>query len=99
MKSVAVCLISLLASVSAASAEAPTVSGHVRLADGSPVAGASVLLFDVSDLRRGALVQATTDADGRFALPLAGLRQAQPTVGWIGSADSLWAEAELSESV
>ena len=70
MKPFAVCLIGLLASVSVASAEAPTVSGQVRLLDGSPVAGASVLLFDVSDLRRGALGQATTDADGQFALPL-----------------------------
>ena len=71
MKSFAVCLIGLLASVSAASAEEPTVSGQVRLLDGSAVVGAQVVLFDVSDLRRGALVQATTDADGRFALPLA----------------------------
>ena len=70
MKSLAVCLLSLLVSVSGASAEAPTVLGQVRLVDGSPVAGASVLLFDVSDLRRGALGQATTDADGQFALPL-----------------------------
>ena len=70
MKSFAVCLISLLASVSAASAEAPIVSGHVRLVDGSAVAGAQVLLFDVSDLRRGVLGQATTDADGQFALSL-----------------------------
>ena len=73
MKSFAVCLIGLLASVSVASAEVPTVSGQVRLLDGSAVAGAQVVLFDVADLRRGALVQATTDADGRFALPLASL--------------------------
>ena len=70
MKSVAVCLFSLLVSVSAASAEAPTVSGQVRLVDGSAVAGAQVMLFDVSDLRRGAAGQATTDADGQFALSL-----------------------------
>ena len=70
MKSLAVCLIGLLASVSAALAEEPTVSGQVRLVDGSAVAGAQVLLFDVADLRRGALGQATTDADGQFALPL-----------------------------
>ena len=50
--------------------------------DGSAVAGAQVLLFDVSDLRRGALGQATTDADGQFALSLAGFGQAQPAVGW-----------------
>ena len=73
MKSFAVCLIGLLASVAVASAEVPTVSGQVRLLDGSAVVGAQVLLFDVADLRRGALVQATTDADGRFALPLASL--------------------------
>ena len=70
MKSLVVCLLSLLVSASTASAEAPTVSGHVRLVDGSPVAGAQVLLFDVADLQRGALGQATTDADGQFALPL-----------------------------
>ena len=70
MKSFVVCLIGLLASASTASAEAPTVSGQVRLADGSAVAGAQVLLFDVSDLRRGALGRATTDADGQFALSL-----------------------------
>ena len=73
MKSFAVCLIGLLVSVSVASAEAPTVSGHVRLVDGSAVAGAQVLLFDVADLRRGALGQATTDADGQFALSLSSL--------------------------
>ena len=73
MQSFAVYLIGLLASVSVASAEVPTVSGQVRLLDGSAVAGAQVLLFDVADLRRGALGQATTDADGRFALPLASL--------------------------
>ena len=70
MKSFAVCLIGLLASVSVALAEESTVSGQVRLVDGSPVAGAQVLLFDVADLQRGALGQATTDADGQFALPL-----------------------------
>ena len=81
MKSFAVCLIGLLASVSVASAEVPTVSGHVRLLDGSAVVGAQVLLFDVADLRRGALGQATTDADGRFALPLAGFDRLSPQLG------------------
>ena len=80
MKSVAVCLISLLASVSAASAEAPTVSGQVRLADGSAVAGASVVLFDVE--RLGVVAKATTDESGQFALVLRGLRQAQTPVGF-----------------
>ena len=84
MKFFAVCLISLLASVSAASAEEPTVLGQVRLVDGSAVAGAQVMLFDVSDLRRGALGQATTDADGQFALSLAGFDKLSPQVGGRG---------------
>ena len=73
MKSLVVCLISLLVSASTASAEAPIVSGQVRLADGSAVAGAQVMLFDVSDLRRGALGRAMTDADGQFVLSLSSL--------------------------
>ena len=81
MQSFAVYLIGLLASVAVASAEVPTVSGQVRLLDGSAVVGAQVLLFDVADLRRGALVQATTDADGRFALPLAGFDRLSPQLG------------------
>ena len=72
MKSLVVCLLSLLVSASTALAEEPTVSGQVRLVDGSAVAGAQVMLFDVSDLRRGALGQATTDADGQFALTALG---------------------------
>ncbi len=47
------------------------VSGQVRLADGSPVAGAQVVLLDVADLGRGPMGQATTDEEGQFALPLA----------------------------
>ena len=81
MKSFAVYLIGLLASVAVASAEVPTVSGQVRLLDGSAVVGAQVLLFDVADLRRGALVQATTDAEGQFALPLAGFDRLSPQLG------------------
>ena len=84
MKSLAVCLLSLLVSASTASAEAPIVSGQVRLVDGSPVAEAQVLLFDVADLRRGALVQATTDAEGQFALPLAGFDRLSPQLGGRG---------------
>ena len=80
MKSVAVCLISLLASASTASAEAPIVSGQVRLVDGSAVAGASVVLFDVE--RLGVVAKATTDESGQFALVLRGLRQAQTPVGF-----------------
>ena len=47
------------------------ISGQVRLSDGSLVAGAQVVLFDVADLSRGPVGQATTDETGQFALPLA----------------------------
>ena len=65
-----VCLISLLISVQASPASSPVVEGQVRLAAGSPVAGAQVVLFDVADLRRGPVGQATTDEAGTFVLPL-----------------------------
>ena len=68
MKSFAVCLIGLLASVSVVSAEALTISGQVRLASGEPAAGAQVMLFDLADLRR--YVGATADESGQFTLPL-----------------------------
>ena len=71
MKSLVVCLVGLLVSVHASPVSPPMVSGQVRLADGSPVAGAQVVLFDVADLRRGPVGQATTDETGQFALPLA----------------------------
>ena len=67
-----VCLVGLLVSVDASPVSPPVISGQVRLSDGSPVAGAQVVLFDVADLRRGAVGQATTDEAGTFALPLAG---------------------------
>ena len=80
MKSLVVCLLSLLVSVSAASAEAPIVSGQVRFADGQPVGGASVVLFDVSAERLGMLAKTTTDASGQFALADAATAAgAQPT--------------------
>ena len=66
-----VCLVGLLVSVDASPVSSPVISGHVRLPDGSPVAGAQVVLFDVADLRRGPVGQATTDEAGQFALPLA----------------------------
>lgn len=72
MKSFAVSL-GLLVFVSVGTAEPSFISGHVRLLDGQPVAGARVMLFDLADLRRGAVVQATTDAVGQFVLPLSGL--------------------------
>ena len=65
-----VCLVVLLVSVDANPASSPMVEGHVRLSNGSPVAGAQVVLFDVADLRRGPVGQATTDETGQFALPL-----------------------------
>ena len=70
MKSLIVCLVGLLVSVQASSVSPSVVSGQVRLADGSPVAGAQVVLFDVADLGRGPVGQATTDEVGQFALPL-----------------------------
>ena len=73
MKSLMVCLIGLLVSAQASLASLPVISGQVRLTDGSPVAGAQVLLFDLADLRRGAVGQAITDEAGQFALPLATL--------------------------
>ena len=71
MQFLMVCLVGLLVSVQASPLSPPMVSGHVRLPDGLPVAGAQVVLFDVADLRRGAVGQATTNEAGQFALPLA----------------------------
>ncbi len=65
-----ICLVGLLVSVYASPVSPPMVAGQVRLANGSPVAGAQVVLFDVADLRRGRVGQATTDEAGQFALPL-----------------------------
>ena len=66
-----VCLVGLLVSVDASPVSPPVISGQVRLPEGSPVAGAQVVLFDVADLRRGPVGKATTDETGQFALPLA----------------------------
>ena len=63
-------LLSLLVFVEAGTAQQ---SGQVRLPSGLPVSGAQVMLFDLADLRRGAVAQATTDEDGQFTLPLAAL--------------------------
>ena len=63
--------IGLLMSVSI-SAE-PLLEGRVRLESGQPVADAQVQLFDLADLRRGAIARAMTDGTGYFALPLAAL--------------------------
>ena len=51
----------------------PLVEGWVRQSSGEPVEAAQVRIFDMTDLRRGAVAQATTDAAGYFALPLASL--------------------------
>ena len=66
-----VCLVGLLVSVQASPVSPPVISGQVRLSDGLPVAGAQVVLFDLADLRRGPVGQATTDEAGQFVLPLA----------------------------
>ena len=68
--SLMVSLLSLLVFVEAGTAQQ---SGQVRLSGGLPVAGAQVMLFDLANLRRGAVAQATTDEDGQFTLPLAAL--------------------------
>ena len=56
---------------------APVVQGHVQFVGGLPVAGAHVVLFDLSDLRRGVVAAAITDQSGQFALSFAGLRSAR----------------------
>ena len=71
MQFLMVCLVGLLVSVQASPLSPPVISGHVRLPDGSPVAGVQVVLFDVADLRRGPVGKATTDEAGAFALALA----------------------------
>ena len=77
MRAANVCLIGLVFVVSV-SAE-PLLEGQVRLESGEPVADAQVRLFDLSDLRQGAIARAMTDGTGYFALPLAAqVRRALP---------------------
>ena len=71
MKAAIGCLIGLVFGISA-SAE-PLLEGRVRLESGQPVADAQVQLFDLTNLRRGAIARAMTDGTGYFALPLAAL--------------------------
>ena len=71
MKAAIVCLIGLVFTVSV-SAE-PLLEGRVRLASGEPVADAQVRIFDLTDLRQGAIARALTNGTGYFALPLAAL--------------------------
>ena len=72
MKTVKACLVGFVFVV-CASAE-PLLEGRVRLESGEPVADAQVRLFDLTDLRQGAVARAQTDGTGYFALPLAALR-------------------------
>ena len=58
--------------VVSASAE-PLLEGQVRLESGEPVADAQVRIFDMTDLRQGAIARALTDGTGYFALPLTAL--------------------------
>ena len=51
----------------------PLLEGRVRLESGEPVADAQVRIFDLSDLRQGAIARAMTDGTGYFALPLTAL--------------------------
>ena len=71
MKALSGCLIGLVFVVSV-SAE-PLLEGRVRLESGQPVADAQVQLFDLTNLRQGAIARAMTDGRGYFALPLAAL--------------------------
>ena len=71
MKAANVCLIGLVFVVSVWAE--PLLEGRVRLESGEPVADAQVRIFDMSDLRQGAIARAMTDGTGSFALPLAAL--------------------------
>ena len=71
MKSYSGIFIGLLLSVSVGAES--LLEGRVRLDSGEPVADAQVQLFDLTDLRRGAIARAMTDGRGYFALPLAAL--------------------------
>ena len=51
----------------------PLLEGRVRLESGELVADAQVRIFDLTDLRQGAIARALTDGTGYFALPLAAL--------------------------
>ena len=51
----------------------PLLEGRVRLESGEPVADAQVRIFDLTDLRQGAIARALTDGTGYFALPLTAL--------------------------
>lgn len=92
MKSVAIGLMSLLVLVATGGAEQPLVAGQVRLVDGQPVAGAQVLLFDLADLRRGPVAQATADADREDGA--GGWAGGLGSDAWVGSA---WCLGKFAE--
>ena len=71
MKSLICSLIGLVLSVSVGAES--LLEGRVRLESGEPVADAQVQIFDLTDLRQGAIARAMTDGRGYFALPLAAL--------------------------
>ena len=71
MKTAIGCLIGLVFGISALAE--PLLEGRVRLDSGQPVADAQVQLFDLTDLRQGAIARAMTDGTGYFALPLSAL--------------------------
>ena len=75
-------LVGLVLGVGAEASSRAQVLGQVRL-EGLPVGGAQVLLFDLADLRRGVVAQATTDGAGAFALAWGGLRPAQTPMGFV----------------
>ena len=90
MKAAIGCLVGLVFGISA-SAE-PLLEGRVRLESGQPVADAQVQLFDLTNLRQGAIARAMTDGTGYFALPLAAPDGA-------GAAGAVRVGAELSQSI
>ena len=60
----------------------PLVEGWVRRSSGEPVEAAQVLVFDWTDLQRGAVTQVVTDAAGYFALPLKSLGGSARPKAW-----------------
>jgi len=52
----------------------PLLEGQVILSSGQPAAGVEVMLFDLSDLQRGAIARTTTDATGSFAVAVSRAR-------------------------
>ena len=52
----------------------PLLEGQVILSSGQPATGMQVMLFDLSDLQRGAIARTTTDATGSFAVAVSRAR-------------------------